>query len=109
MTRQLAVMLAVACLAGSGRSGDWSQWRGSNRDLIVTEERLLPEWPVGGPQRLWHVELPGEGYSEPIVVGGTLYITGSSGEKKSRVGHLFALDPKSGAIRWQVEYGPEWG
>lgn len=88
---------------------DWTQWRGSNRDLIVTEQNLLKEWPEGGPQRLWQIELPGDGYSVPIVVGDTIYITGSVGEKKDRVGHLYALDAKDGSVRWELEYGPEWG
>jgi len=43
------------------------------------------------------------------VVNGAIFITGSTGDKKSRVGNLYALDPKTGAIRWQTEYGPEWG
>ena len=102
------MMVLAGCAAVQARAGDWTQWRGSNRDLIVTDEKLLAAWPEGGPQRLWQVELPGEGYSEPIVVGGTLYITGNTGDKKNRVGSLYALDPKTGAIRWQTGYGPEW-
>ncbi len=101
--------VGVAGVCGWAMAGDWTQWRGSNRDLIVTGEKLQASWPEGGPQRLWQVELPAEGYSEPVVAGGTLFITGSTGGKKDRVGHLFALDPASGKIRWQVEYAPEWG
>ncbi len=93
---------------GLARGEDWTQWRGSNRDLIVTGERLMAAWPEGGPQRMWQVELPGDGYSEPIVADGALYITGNTGDKKNRVGNLYALDPKTGHIRWQAVYGPEW-
>jgi outer membrane protein assembly factor BamB len=103
---------AIIGLLGGGliaQAGDWTQWRGSNRDLIVTGESLLTRWPEGGPRQLWHFELPGDGFSESVVVKGTLYITGSTGDKKNRVGHLYALDAKTGAIRWQTEYGPEWG
>ncbi len=104
---------AVVVLAGgvslAAAGGDWTQWRGGNRDLVVADESLLDSWPAGGPQRLWLTDLPGDGYSEPVVVSGTVYITGSSGDKKNRVGNLFALDAKTGAIRWRTEYGPEWG
>lgn len=106
------ILWAAVAVAGASVqvwAGDWTQWRGSNRDLIVSDEKLLASWPEGGPQRLWQTELPGEGYSEPIVVDGTLYITGNTGDKKNRVGQLFALEPKTGAIRWQTEYAPEWG
>lgn len=107
--RILVTAMLVTAGAAEAWSGDWTQWRGSNRDLIITGERLLPSWPEGGPQRLWRVDLPGEGYSEPSVVGGTIYVTGSTGDKKNRVGHIYALDAKTGTIRWDVQYGPEWG
>ncbi len=100
---------ASVMLVLQANSGDWTQWRGSNRDLIVEGESLLASWPAGGPERLWQIELPGEGYSEPTVVGGTLFITGSTGGKKDRQGHLYALSAKDGKLLWQVEYGPEWG
>jgi len=108
--RKLVLMVGAAgalCLQAS--AGDWTQWRGSNRDLIVTGEALLATWPEEGPKQAWAVELPGEGYSEPVVAGGTLFITGCTGDKKTRVGHLYALEPKTGAIKWEIEYGPEWG
>jgi hypothetical protein len=89
------------------RAGDWTQWRGSNRDLIVSGETLLASWPSGGPRQAWQVELPGDGYAEPVVVGGKIYITGNMGDKKNREGHLFALEAKTGKIVWQVKYGPE--
>jgi len=94
---------------GTVYGGDWSQWRGSSRDLIVTGESLLESWPAGGPKRIWLKELPGEGYSEPAVVKGILFITGSTGGKKDRAGHLYALNSKTGDLLWQTEYGPEWG
>jgi len=106
------ICFALAGCVGVGlfaQAGDWPQWRGVNRDLMVTGESLLASWPEGGPQKLWGFELPGDGFSEPVIVHGTIYITGSTGDKKNRVGHLYALDPKTGAIRWQTEYGPEWG
>ena len=104
----LSAALAL-CAIAPAQAGDWTQWRGGNRDLIVTGEKLLPAWPVGGPPRLWQVDLPGEGYSEPIVAGGVLYITGSTGDKNSRAGHLYALDLKTGGQLWSADYGPEWG
>jgi outer membrane protein assembly factor BamB len=103
------VWFLVAWACALAQAGAWTQWRGSNRDLIVTEDALLKTWPEGGPKRLWLAELPGEGYSEPIVADGTVFITGNTGDKKSREGRLYALDPKTGDIRWQTVYGPEWG
>jgi len=99
----LAAMVTGTCVAG-----DWTQWRGSNRDLIVTEEGLAKAWPEGGPKKLWQTELPGDGYSSPIIVEGKLFITGNTGDKQNRMGNLYVLDPKTGEMKGQVLYAPEW-
>jgi outer membrane protein assembly factor BamB len=109
MRRHVMALGVASGLFLSADAGDWTQWRGSNRDLIIVGEKLLPSWPEGGPQRLWQIDLPGEGYSEPVVVDGVIYITGSTGDKKARKGSLYALSAKDGALLWQNEYGPEWG
>ncbi|MEI7902590.1 MAG: PQQ-binding-like beta-propeller repeat protein [bacterium] len=101
-------VVGVGCVVMCAGAGDWTQWRGSSRDLIVAGEKLLASWPEGGPKQAWQIELTGEGYSEPVVVGGTVYITGNTGEKQNREGILFALEAKTGKIVWQTKYGPEW-
>ena len=101
----LAVVLAAG--AGVASAGDWTQWRGSNRDLIVSETGLLKVWPEGGPRQLWQVDLPGTGYSEPVVVDGIIYVTGNEGN----MGYLYAMDAKTGVdkdARWKLAYGQEW-
>jgi outer membrane protein assembly factor BamB len=109
MRKLFLALGAVWGLCLEADAGDWTQWRGSNRDLIVTGESLLTSWPEAGPQRLWQVDLPGDGYSEPVVVNGKIFITGSTGGKQDRRGFLYALNAKDGSLQWQTEYGPEWG
>ena len=107
--RQTCILwVALALGACVAQAGDWTQWRGSNRDLIVTETGLAKAWPEGGPKQLWQTELPGDGYSEPIVVGGKVFVTGNTGGKDNRVGNLYVLDPKTGELKGQVQYAPEW-
>ena len=69
----------VASLVRSA-APDWPQWRGPKRDGVCTETGLLPAWPEGGPKRLWTVSGLGNGYSSPIVVGDTIYVTGDQGD-----------------------------
>lgn len=103
------VMLLGTVFSQLSVSGaDWTQWRGSNRDLIVTEQGLLASWPEGGPKQLWQVNLPGAGYSEPVIVKGVMYITGNEGQKGDLTGMLYALDCKTGATLWKQSYGQEW-
>ena len=103
--KQTCVMVALAMGVGVAQAGDWTQWRGSNRDLIVTETGLAKAWPEGGPKQLWKLDMPGNGYSTPVVVDGILYITGNEGD----MGYLYAMDAKTGTDkRWKLEYGKEW-
>lgn len=102
-------LAAAAILAGAAAPAlDWPQWRGPDRDGLSKEKGLRAEW-TEPPAPKWKATLPGAGYSAPVVAGGTVYVTGSSGAKTDRVGALYALDPKDGTLRWQFEYGPEWG
>ena len=89
-------------LVGSDRE-DWPQWRGPRRDGISDETGLLTAWPEEGPVRLWTVSDIGRGYSAPIVVDETVYITGD--EEEDLV--IRAFSP-NGELRWQVKNGAAW-
>ena len=55
-------------------------WRGPERNGIYPEKGLLKEWPTEGPQLLWEVADAGKGYSSPLIVDKTLYITGMNAD-----------------------------
>lgn len=81
----------------------WPQWRGVRRDGVSDETGLLPAWPEGGPRLLWKVAGLGKGWSSPIVVGSSVYITGDVGD--DLVVFAFDLD---GNPQWQVTNGLAW-
>ena len=64
---------------GSLPAGDWSQWRGPERDNISVEWGLLQEWPVGGPPLVWRTNGIGQGIASTAVVGDAIYTLGSLG------------------------------
>ena len=82
---------------------DWPQWRGPRRDGISEEKGLLPSWPAGGPKRLWTASGIGNGYSSPIVVDGTIYITGDRGDDL-----IISALSADGSLRWQSRNGAAW-
>ena len=84
-------------------SPDWPQWRGPQRDGISDETGLLPSWPDAGPTCLWKATGIANGYSSPIVVGDTVYVTGDKGD--DLVIRAFALD---GSPRWTAINGKAW-
>ena len=96
-----AALVFVACGVATG--SDWPQWRGPSRDGKSDETGLLKQWPAGGPKLLWSVKGLGIGYSQAVIVNGTVYVTGSI--KGQGYCHAFGLDGKP---KWKKEYGPVW-
>ena len=81
----------------------WPQWRGPRRDGISDEKGLLQSWPEGGPELLWKIDGLGQGWSSPIIVGQSLYITGDVGDDLV----IFAFD-RDGNPKWQTKNGKRW-
>ncbi len=81
----------------------WPQFRGRARDGVVAEKGLLQSWPKGGPSLLWSVKELGRGWSQPTIVGDTLYITGDVGESC----RIFALG-LDGKRKWAADNGKAW-
>jgi len=82
---------------------DWPQWRGPRRDGHSAETGLLARWPEAGPPLLWKFTALGQGWSSPIVVGDSIYITGDIGDDLV----IFALDHR-GRVRWKTTNGANW-
>jgi len=97
-----SVAANLPALIGSPEK-DWPQWRGPRRDGRSDETGLLASWPEGGPALAWKAADIGRGYSCPIVVGETIYITGDVGEDVV----IAALD-LDGKVRWRVKNGARW-
>jgi len=109
MKCQLFLMGALLISVPASYAGNWTQWRGSNRDLLILDEAVKESWPAEGPRQLWQVDIECDGYSSPLVVDGKIYITGSAGSKQDRRGWIFCLNAADGKTVWRTEYGPEWG
>jgi len=79
------------------------QWRGPLRDGHFPETGLLKEWPESGPRLILEVENIGKGYSSPVMLDNTIYVTGM----KDTLDYLSAIE-MDGTIKWQVSYGRSW-
>ncbi|MBC8228060.1 hypothetical protein H8E77_00750 [bacterium] len=58
---------------------DWPQWRGPNRDGVLTDFSAPELWP-GQLKKIWSVEVGG-GDSSPIVSGKRIYVHSRQGER----------------------------
>lgn len=73
----LALLLA-SFLPVSGGS-DWPQFRGPLGTGAVAQAAVPLEWS-STTNVAWQVALPGQGWSQPVVVGDTVYVTAAVGE-----------------------------
>jgi outer membrane protein assembly factor BamB len=86
-------------------SGDWPQWRGSNRDGRSTETGLMQSWPTEGPPLVWKATDLGAGYSGVSLVGRRIFTMGDIGEES----HVLALDRAQGKKLWGTRVGRAGG
>jgi len=74
------VLVAGFTVASEARQSatDVLQWRGANRDGVVTGFTAPAAWPEQLTQR-WKIEV-GTGYATPIVVGNRVYVFSRQGD-----------------------------
>lgn len=84
---------------------DWPSWRGPRLDGTSTAKDIPLTWSTT-QNVVWKTEIPGMGYSSPIVSGDRIFLTTNEGEQKAgEVGAraLLSLDRESGKILWKRE------
>ncbi len=80
------------------------EYRGVERSGCYSGAGLLREWPEAGPALLLKIEGVGKGFSQPILVDKTIYV---SGIKADTIDVLSAFN-MNGELIWDVPYGRSW-
>lgn len=81
--------------------GNWLSFRGDSGNGIINHN-LSPD--IGTKSKsAWKAELPGRGLSSPIVVGGRVYLTASSGPKQETL-HVIAYNGNTGKKDWEKTF-----
>jgi len=94
----LTLLFASCC--GNCRSENWSSFRGVNSQGQSAEKDLPVTW-TDTNNIAWKTELPGEGWSSPIVYDGTVYITTTTDEGTSC--RVVSIDSRTGTTNWATE------
>lgn len=94
------LMIAASCGAASD---DWPQFRGPTGQGISTATSIPTEWNTR-KNVAWSTEIPGRGWSSPVVSAGKIYLTTSIGRPRGPVS-LFAvcIDAATGKPAWDTE------
>ena len=97
------------------RAEDWPEFRGPNGQGIYGARELPLTWSTSEGVK-WRTELPGNGWSSPIVVGGTVYLTSAvpviektAAEKQDLDLMLMMVDVESGKLLKSVKVFTQLG
>jgi outer membrane protein assembly factor BamB len=77
------LLLLLASPAVYGNDGAWPQFRGPDSNPVGTHAQLADRWSKTENVE-WSREIPGRGWSSPIVTGGRVYLTTVTTEGKSK-------------------------
>jgi outer membrane protein assembly factor BamB len=81
-------------------AADWPQFRGADTSSVSPDTSV----PTTITDNIaWSADLPGRGLSGPIVVGGKVYLSASSGYQQDRL-HVLCFDAKSGNKLWERQF-----
>lgn len=105
MRRSVLASFLTLALTPTLNAADWSQFRGPTQDGQAADAKLPTEWDNKSKNVTWRKELPGGGWSSPVVAAGKIYLTTAvPGEGKGEYSlRALCLDAKTGAIEWDVE------
>ena len=91
----MKIVLALLALSLSSFAADWPQFRGPDSTGVAADATIPAK-----PKIDWSAPLPGRGLASPIVVGGKVFITASSGPKQERL-HVICFNAADGAKLWE--------
>ena len=78
---------------------NWPCWRGPNGDGTSSETNLPTKWDAS-TNVIWKSEIPGNGYSSPIIWENKLFITSALPDKQEKL--LLCFNTASGKLLWQT-------
>lgn len=71
------------CVLSQPLSGQfWTEFRGSNGDGHSSFKNIPTKWSDDSPNIVWKTDLPGLGWSSPVIANGKIWLTTSDTEKK---------------------------
>jgi outer membrane protein assembly factor BamB len=79
----MVCLLLLASSAVYGNDDAWPQFRGPDSNPVGADARLADRWSKTENVE-WSREVPGRGWSSPIVTGGRVYLTTVTTEGKSK-------------------------
>ena len=103
---RFSLALCLICLAfpSVGVATDWPQFRGPNASGVTSDANAPTSWSAN-ENLLWQTDIPGAGWSSPIVIGDKLFVTtavtdGPQNSMSDYRWEVLCLDSKTGKVLW---------
>ena len=80
---------------------DWPQFRGPTGQGISAAKNVPVEWSAT-THNAWKADVPGKGWSSPVIANGRLYLTSAVGEGDVTL-HALCFDATNGRMLWDTE------
>ncbi|MBK8000775.1 MAG: PQQ-binding-like beta-propeller repeat protein [Verrucomicrobia bacterium] len=93
-----SLIVTISLLTASAEN--WPSFRGPTRQGMSTERDLPLNWSADS-NIAWKTEIPGNGWSSPIVWGDKIFVTSTLASDTKC--HVICVDRKSGKILWNKE------
>lgn len=90
-------ILTAICMETS-----WPEFRGGDRDGVVRQSKIPLEWSEDR-NIAWRVELPGLGWSSPVIEDGCIFLTTAVPQGPGLSLQVFALSERDGKLLWSRE------
>lgn len=101
----LFAFIASVSMVSIGTADDWQVFRGPAGDGSSTLKNLPIEWSID-KNVTWKTDLPGEGWSSPVVYKGVVYLTAAIAQSKTDETSaydltVFGINLDNGEVRWK--------
>lgn len=108
LKRLCYIVCAMACLLSAyAQANDWPEFRGPLTNGVSETATPPLEWSQE-KNIAWRQEIPGEGWSSPVVYDGSVYLTSAimDDEEAPRSLRVLRVDAATGVILWNEEAIP---
>jgi outer membrane protein assembly factor BamB len=100
----IVVYLIFMTFPSIGVAADWRQFRGPNASGVTNDANAPTSWSEN-ENLLWQTDIPGAGWSSPIVIGDKLFLTtavtdGPQNPTSDYRWEVLCLDSKTGKVLW---------
>jgi len=103
--RRLRICVLTALLLSSAVAGlsedNWPDWRGPQKNGVVTGEPSLPTKWGANDNIHWKLDLPGRSGSTPIVWNDHILVNVTQGDRIE----LWSVNRRTGAVQWKGPLG----